>query len=72
MLINAVQNYVFSCSKYYVEKKFSSHSNAWSLIYFYIYNKDAFGRASEADSLLNLAGALPNSFLERSDSLLIL
>ena len=32
----------------------------------------AFGRAPIADSLQNLAEALPNSFLERSDSLLIL
>jgi hypothetical protein len=34
--------------------------------------KGQFGRAPRADSLLNPARALPNSFSERSDSLLIL
>jgi hypothetical protein len=34
--------------------------------------KGQFGRALTADSLLNPARALPNNFLERSDSLLIL
>jgi hypothetical protein len=33
--------------------------------------KGQFGRAPRADSLLNSARALPNSFSERSDSLLI-
>jgi hypothetical protein len=32
---------------------------------------EPFGRAPRADSPLNLAGALPNSFSERSDPLLI-
>ena len=31
-----------------------------------------FGRAIRADSLLNPTGALPDRFLKRSDSLLIL
>jgi hypothetical protein len=36
------------------------------------YTTGAFGRALRADSLLNPARALPNSFSEKSDSLLIL
>jgi len=42
------------------------------IIFSFAKSYGAFGRAPRADSLLNLVGALPNNFLERSGSMLIL